>query len=124
MKSACALLALWVAGSSLSAFAAETVPSGSGPRGTFHACCCARCPGPGLCPCDLGAGGEGACLRSPDDAPQRAISLPGLRMIKLACEVPEPPQAPAFEAFRPEPSAAPALPVDLRTVEKVPIRPL
>ena len=118
MKKVCAALAILVAGASLSSFAPR--PSPARPVAA-HDCCCAVCPGPGLCPCDPARPGDTACVRASDERPSDVGPAPGIPLLKLACEVPGVPILPAFAGRRPAEPGLPQLPPAARSLDKVPI---
>lgn len=118
MKKLCAALAILVAGASLSAFAPRPVPARAV---AAHECCCAACPGPGLCPCDSATRGDTACVKASDEHPSDVGSAPGVPLLKLACEVPGAPILPAAAGRRPAEESSPPVSPAPRSLDKVPI---
>lgn len=88
-----------------------------------HDCCCAACPGPGLCPCGRATPGEGACFQSPLDAPFGLATRLADPRFELTCEpISQQTWAPFFEARPSLDTPSVLLPLEQRILDKVPIR--
>jgi|ERR1043166_4581254 hypothetical protein len=120
MKMAAAALATLVAFFSAAPYLARTAPILAARSARTHDCCCAACPGPGLCPCDPGASRTNSCVKSPDELPA-PVETPAPSPLKLACELPHRPFEDARLERRSESERIPHIRFEADRLEKVPI---
>ena len=119
MKTVSSVLAFLVAVASLAPVGSARPPRADRPSAPHHDCCCPRCPGPGLCPCDTGA--PTACLRSSDDLARDLASPDSLPPLKMACESILPIQPPGRGMACDVPESFPLRPLSESRLDKVPI---